>query len=228
MKEIVVMSLGGSLIVPEHIDTAWIDKFKEIIINLTKKYKFIIVCGGGFVAREYITILEKEHKSKKQQSLAGIQVTRMNAKIMTQIFGKIANKEIPLEMKHVKSMLQKNDVVFCGALRYAPNQTSDSTAAKLAQYLKLRFINLTNVDGLYTSNPTKHKDAKFIEKISWAEFEKCALEIKYKPGQHFVLDQKAATVIKKHKITTYILGKNLNNLKNMLNNKKFKGTTITE
>ncbi|MEK6836767.1 MAG: hypothetical protein AABX94_03810, partial [Nanoarchaeota archaeon] len=161
-------------------------------------------------------------------SLAGIQVTRMNAKIMTQIFGKIANKEIPLEMKHVKSMLQKNDVVFCGALRYAPNQTSDSTAAKLAQYLKLRFINLTNVDGLYTSNPTKHKDAKFIEKISWAEFEKCALEIKYKPGQHFVLDQKAATVIKKHKITTYILGKNLNNLKNMLNNKKFKGTTITE
>ena len=228
MKEIVVMSLGGSLIVPEHIDTAWIDKFKEIIINLTKKYKFIIVCGGGFVAREYITILEKEHKSKKQQSLAGIQVTRMNAKIMTQIFGKIANKEIPLEMKHVKSMLQKNDVVFCGALRYAPNQTSDSTAAKLAQYLKLRFINLTNVEGLYTSNPTKHKDAKFIEKISWAEFEKCALEIKYKPGQHFVLDQKAATVIKKHKITTYILGKNLNNLKNMLNNKKFKGTTITE
>jgi len=222
------MSLGGSLIVPEHIDTAWIDNFKRTIISLSKKYKFVIVCGGGFVAREYITILKEENKNKKQQSLAGIQVTRMNAKVMTEIFGKIANSQIPLEMKHVKSMLSKNEIVFCGALRYAPNQTSDSTAAKLAQYLKSKFINITNVDGLYTSNPLKHKDAKFIEKISWIEFEKRTLEIKYKPGQHFVLDQKAAKIIKKHKITTYILGKNLNNLKNMLNNKKFKGTTIKD
>ena len=59
MKEIIVISLGGSLIVPKHIDTLWINKFKEKITKLTKKYKFVIVCGGGFVAREYITILKK-------------------------------------------------------------------------------------------------------------------------------------------------------------------------
>lgn len=226
MKEVVVLSLGGSMIVPEKIDPVWIDKFKHLIIKLKNKYKFVIVCGGGFVAREYITILNAEHKSKKQQSLAGIAVTRMNARIMMQIFSEYANKELPLEMKQVKSMLSKKDIVFCGALRYAPNQTSDSTAARLAVYLDTRFINITNVDGLYTDNPLKNKNARFIEKISWNEFEKRALKIKYKPGQHFVLDQAAAKLIRKNKIVTYIVGKNLRSLENLLKNKHFKGTTI--
>src|SRR3989344_8379040 len=227
MKEIVVLSLGGSLIVPEKIDSAWLDKFKILIIKLIKTYKFVIVCGGGFVAREYITILDNENKSKKQQSLAGMDVTRMNAKIMMQILGDYANKQLPSDMKQIKNMLKKEDIVFCGALRYAPNQTSDSTAAKLASYLKCSFINLTNVDGLYTSNPLKDKSARFIDKISWSDFQKRALSIKYKPGQHFVLDQKASKIIKRNKITTYIIGKDLKSLENLVHNKNFKGTIIT-
>jgi len=226
MKEIIVISLGGSLIVPEKVDTLWLDKFKNLIIKMKNKYKFVISCGGGFVAREYISILNNERKSKKQQSLAGIDITRMNAKIMMQIFGNHSNKELPADMKQIASMLKKKDIVFCGALRYAPNQTSDTTSAKLANYLKTKFINITNVDGLYTDNPLKNKNAKFIEKISWNEFEKRALKIKYKPGQHFVLDQKAATIIRKNKIITYIVGKNLNYLGNLLEGKNFKGTTI--
>jgi uridylate kinase len=53
-----------------------------------------------------------------------------------------------------------------------------------------------------------------------------ANKIKYHPGQHFVLDQKAAKLIKKEKIKTYILGKNLRNLDSLLNSKKFVGTSI--
>lgn len=226
MKETIVVSLGGSLIVPEKIDPLWLDKFKSKIIKLSKKNKFVIVCGGGFIAREYITLLNSEHKNKKQQSLAGIAVTRMNARIMMQIFGDHANKNLPMNMKSVKELLEKKDIIFCGALRYAPNQTSDSTAAKIASFLGTKFINITNVSGLYTDNPTKNKNAKFIPKISWREFEKRALNIKYKPGQHFVLDQKASTIIRKNKIITYIIGKDIKSLKNILENKKFKGTII--
>ncbi|MBM3231943.1 UMP kinase [Candidatus Pacearchaeota archaeon] len=226
MKEVIILSLGGSLIVPEKIDPIWLDKFKLLILKLKNKYKFVVVCGGGFVAREYITLLEKEHKSKKEQSIAGIAVTRMNARIMMQIFGDSANKELPMDMKQIKELLSKKDIVFCGALRYAPNQTSDSTAAKIANYLKTRFINITNVPGLYSDNPIKNKNAKFIPNISWKSFEKRALGIKYKPGQHFVLDQKASIIIRKNKIKTYIIGKDIKSLENLIKNKKFKGTTI--
>ncbi len=50
----------------------------------------------------------------------------------------------------------------------------------------------------------------------------------FKPGQHFVLDQTAARIILKSKIATYILGKDLTQLDNLLNHKKFKGTVISE
>jgi len=228
MKKVLVLSLGGSMIVPEKVNPKWIEQFKETLKRNYKNYKFVVVCGGGFVAREYITILNYEHKSKKQQSLAGIATTRMNAKLMMQLFGKEANSELPLTINHVKFMLHKNKIVFCGALRYAPNQTSDSTAAKLASYLKTDFINITNVSGLYTDNPLRNKRAKLIPKISWRNFEKRALRIKYKPGQHFVLDQNAATLIKKHKIKTCIIGPNLKNLNNLLSNNKFNGTIISD
>ncbi len=225
-KRVIVLSLGGSLIVPEHINPKWLDKFKNIIKKHCNQYKFVAVCGGGFVAREYISILAHEHKSQKEQSIAGIMATRMNAKLMMQLFASAANEFLPRSMQEVKNQLSKNKIVFCGALRYAPNQTSDSTAAELAKYLKTDFINLTNIDGLYSANPNTDKNAKFISSISWKEFEKRALKIKYKPGQHFVLDQKAAKIIRKNRIKTHILGKNLKNLDNLLNSKSFRGTTI--
>lgn len=227
-KKTIVLSLGGSLIVPEKINPKWLEQFKKVLERNYSKYKFAVVCGGGFVAREYISILEKEHKNKKQQSLAGIRATRTNAQLMMQLFGKHSNNKLPLTMKQVKDLLEKNEVVFCGALRYAPNQTSDSTAAKLASYLKTDFINITNVPGLYSANPKTNPKAKFISTISWEEFSKKANKIKYHPGQHFVLDQKAASLIKKQKIQTYILGQEMKNLDNLLNGKNFKGTTIAQ
>ena len=53
-----------------------------------------------------------------------------------------------------------------------------------------------------------------------------ANKTKFKPGQHFVLDQTAAKIIMDYKIPTYILGKDIKQLDNFLNNKKFTGTTI--
>ena len=150
----------------------------------------------------------------------------MNAEFMMQLFGKEANDKLPLDMETVKNDLNKNNVAICGALRFAEKATSDTTAAKLANYLKTSFINMTNVKGLFTSDPNKNKDAKFIPRISWKEFEKKALAIKHAPGQHFVLDQEASILINKHKIPTYIIGKDLKNLEKILKNKKFEGTLI--
>jgi len=226
-KKVITISLGGSLIIPDKINYAIIEKLKKILRKNYKNYKFAIVCGGGAIARAYISAMKKEHKSIYEISQAGIRATRMNALFMANFFGKEANSILPRDMQEVKNQLKKNDVVFCGALRYDNNSTSDSTAAKLASFLKTDFINMTNVPGLYTSNPSTDKNAKFIPSISWKEFEKKALKIPYHSGQHFVLDQKASTIIRKHKIKTYIIGQNLINLEKILKGKKFTGTTIS-
>ena len=225
MKKIVI-SLGGSLIVPDKIDFKFLENLKKTLRKHYSTHKFIVVCGGGSIARKYIEALKKEKKSKYELSQAGIRVTRMNAIFMMQFFGKEANDALPKDMREVKNNILKNSVVICGALRFSENSTSDTTAAKLAHYLKTDFINITNVNGLFTKDPNKFKDAKFIPKVSWKEFEKMALKSKYSPGQHFVLDQSAAVIIKKYKISTYITGKNLKNLEKILKNKKFEGTII--
>ncbi|OIO81057.1 hypothetical protein AUJ84_01805 [Candidatus Pacearchaeota archaeon CG1_02_32_132] len=226
MKKKIVLSLGGSIIIPKEVDYKFLNKFKETLRKNYGKYQFVVVCGGGIIARKYITALKKQGKSLKEQSLAGIRATRMNALFMTQFFGKEANETLPKDMKEVRSNLKQNKVVFCGALRYADNETSDGTAAKLAHFLKADFVNLSNVSGLYSANPKTHKNAKFIPKITWDDFEKRALKIKYKPGQHFVLDQKAAVIIKEHKIKTYLIGPDMSNMLKILKSDSFHGTLI--
>ncbi len=231
MKKTIVISLGGSLIVPDKINYKFLNKFKKTLEKNKRKYNFVIVCGGGKTARNYIKGLENEKiKSKKKfllQSYLGIASTRLNARFMTYFFGEDANQGIPDNMKQIKNLLRKNNYVFCGALRYSPNQTSDSTSAKLANYFKTEFINLTNVRGLYDKNPKKFRSAKFIPEISHKEFLKMAKKIEFKPGQHFALDQTAAKIIKKHKITTYILGDDTKQLDNLLNKKHFIGSRIS-
>lgn len=225
-KRVIVISLGGSLIVPKKMDISFLEKFKKILRKHYKKYRFVIVCGGGEIARKYISALKKEHKSKKAQSLAGIRATRTNAKFMMQFFGEDANSTLPYTMKEVKALLRKNNTVFCGGLRYKSEATSDTTTANLANFFNTSLINITNVKGLYTSDPKTSKNAKFIPKISWKNFEKMALKRKYKPGQHFILDAKAAILIKRYKILSYIMGKNLRNLDKIINSKPFIGTYI--
>ncbi len=226
-KRLIVLSLGGSLIIPDNVDTTFLKQFKKVIQKNTRKYLFIIVCGGGSVARKYINALKDLGINEKFQSFSGISATRMNARFMNYIFGVNLEEGIPHTMKSLKKYTRKQDVVFCGALEYKPKQTSDSTAASIAKKFKTIFINLTNVSGLYNKNPKKFKNAKFISEISWKNFLKLSNKMKFKPGQHFVLDQKAAAIILKNKIKTYIIGKNPAQLDKLLNNKKFKGTIIS-
>lgn len=228
MKKAIVISLGGSLIVPEKMNIEVLEHFKRILRKHYRTHKFVVVCGGGTIARKYISVIQHEKRSHREVSLAGIRATRMNAEFMMQFFGKDdANDKLPMDMEEVLDNLKKNKVVFCGALRYTSKSTSDSTAAKLANKLKTDFINITNIAGLYTSNPLVHKKtAKFIPKISWKSFDSIANKRKYHSGQHFVLDQKAATLIHKHKIRTFIVGPDMRNLDRILSGKCFKGTLI--
>jgi len=219
-----VISLGGSRIVPHDVDYHFIERFKELIKS-HPSHKFVAVTGGGSTARTYIKALKMLKKSTKDQSMEGIAITRLHANFLSRIFGSMANEELPFNMKKVKNLLLKNKIVFCGGLRYEPENTSDGTASKIAAYLGCPFINLTNVDGLYTADPSKNKNAKRISRISWKKFDAIASKIKYEAGQHFVLDQSASKVIMRDKIPTYIVS-SLDSIDRIIRGQTFKGTLI--
>lgn len=222
-----MISLGGSRIAPNKVDEKFLKEFKKLIEKHSEK-RFVIVTGGGFTARNYINALRNFKKDTEQQSLIGSSITRFHAEFMSRIFGEKANppEKVPKNMRKVKNLLRKNQVVFCGALRWEPHKTSDGTAAEIANHLKCKLINLTNVEGLYTSDPRKNKKAKKIPRISWKEFNRITQKIKFQAGQNFILDQDAAKTIMKNKIPAYIL-KDLKEMDKVLNGKEnFKGTLI--
>ncbi len=223
--QIEVISLGGSVLVPDQIDYSFLKKFKRLLMSFHNR-KFVVVTGGGRIARIYIEALKKEGLSVRNLSYAGIAITRINAKFLANFFVKKQHYPIPTTLKEVKNLLKKHDIVFCGALRYEPDNTSDGTAAEIAWHVGGRFINITNVKGLYTKDPRKHRDARFIPRISFEEFYQIAHRMRYVPGQHFVLDQHAARIIKEKGVRTYIVGKDLTNLKSFLHGKRFVGTMI--
>ncbi len=225
-KRIIVLSLGGSLIIPDEVNATFLKKFKKFILHNTKHFKFIVVCGGGSIARKYISALHEAGISIHLQGLAGIAATRTNARFMNYFFRMDSEKGIPHKISDIKRLLKKQDAVFCGALTYKTGATTDAQAAEIAVYFRSPFINLTNVSGLYNKNPKEHKDAKFIPVITWRDFHKMATKEKFKPGQHFILDQTASEMILKHRIPTYLLGKDLKQLGAILHGRKFRGTII--
>ncbi len=227
MKEVVI-SLGGSIVNPGEIDVSYLLKLISLIKSFSSKYKFIIVLGGGFTARQYIKALKSAKINDKTANLFGINITRLNAKLLMTMYSKSIDHKLPKSIKEVENALRRNNVVFCGALRYEENNTSDGTAVKLALHFNCSFINMTNVKGLYNKDPGKNKDAKFISEITSKQLNEIASKMKYHPGQHFVVDQNAAELIYKNKIPAYIIGKDLGNLSKLLNGMSFVGTRVVD
>ena len=220
----IVISLGGSVIIPNKVDLDYLNKFKKTILKLKKEHEIIIVTGGGSTARTYINALKKDDIDSKTIAYIGIFTTKLNAKLVAAILNL---QHIPSTEKELKQMAQKEKLIVTGALGFHPNMTSDGTAAEAAMHLKADLlINITNVPGLFNKDPNKFKNAKQIPKISFKEFYKITKKIKFKAGQHFVLDQSAAGIIYKARIPTAIVTKDIKNLENLIQGRNFKGTLI--
>ena len=221
----VVMSLGGSLIAQDWINSSYLKKFSKLINSLVRKgFKFVIVAGGGLPSRKYMSALRNSGFSEIECSHAGILVTKLNAFVVSKYLR--TKSPVPGKISDVNKFLKKYKVVVCGGFK--PNMTSDGDAANIARMLKTRVLfNLTNVDGLFDKDPNKFGSAKLIRNISSHEFLKIMKRIGHEAGQHFVLDLEAAEVCKKGRIKVFILnGLKLNNFSSCLSGKSFKGTTI--
>mgnify|MGYP001574713935 CR=1 FL=1 len=56
-----VISLGGSVIVPDKVDYIFLRKFIKIVKTYSRREKIVIITGGGGTFRRYMLSLEKVH-----------------------------------------------------------------------------------------------------------------------------------------------------------------------
>jgi uridylate kinase len=219
----VVVSIGGSVVLSDEADATFLKKITDLFKKLSKEYKLFVIVGGGKIARRYIQLGRELGFDEDALDLIGIDVTRVNARIITNLLG-VSNKEIPHTTDEAMK-LDKPIVVMGGT---DPKHSTDLVGAELAEKTHaVRFVNATNVDGIYDKDPNKYKDAKQLKEVTVDH-----LITKYGTkwgiaGKNIFMDEPALEIIKRAKLTTSIVnGKRLDQLEKALYGQSFNGTII--
>lgn len=228
-EEIIIISLGGSLIVPDSIDTDFLKIFKDLILaHVAKGNRFVIDTGGGKICRKYQNAAKEiVDASKEDLDWIGLTVNNVNAQLVRVIFGKDACKKVYLDLSEesLRDSIMQYPIVVGGALE--PGHSSDFDAVLAAKTVGAKkIINLSNIDHAYDKDPNKFADAKKIEKISWPEY-RILIPKEWNPGLNTPFDPIASEMAEKEKMEVYIInGKNISNLEKCLNGQEFEGTRI--
>jgi len=230
-NEIIVISLGGSLIVPDQIDWKFLKGFRRIIIEETRKGKrFVIITGGGKTCRRYQQAANKVVRLTRDDSdWLGIHATRLNAHLIKTVFRAYAHPKItknPMTRDNLKIFFKKGAKVIVAA-GWKPGWSTDYVATILAERLGAKtIINLSNIDYVYEKDPRRYSDAKKFKNINWNEFRKIVGN-KWDPGLNAPFDPVASRKAQEFGIEVIIAkGNKLDNLRNILNGRKFEGTII--
>src|SRR3990167_6102037 len=169
MEETTIISLGGSLIIPEEIDVDFLKDFKALILSkIEEGKKFVIITGGGKICRKYQNIAKELSKpSDKDLDWIGIASLKLNAELLRVIFGEFAHSEV---VANLSEPFSSDKPIVIGSA-YRPGRSTDYDAIEGAKTVGAkRVINLSNIDYAYDKDPNKFPDAKKIEKISWADY----------------------------------------------------------
>lgn len=226
MVRTVVISLGGSIIVPDKIDVKFLKGFKKVIIEFVEKgNKAIIVCGGGKTCRRYQEAAAKVSNLRNEDlDWIGIHTTRLNAQLVKTLFLGIVNEKV-IHNPNEKIDFKKKVLIVSG---WKPGFSTDYDAVMLAENFNVKtVVNMSNIAYIYDKDPNGNDDARSIKKISWKNFRKIVGD-KWDPGLNTPFDPVAAREAEKIGLKVIILkGTDLVNFKNFLDEKEFNGTVIS-
>ena len=225
-KEIIVISLGGSLIVPDEIDQRFLLKFRHLILSQSRRdCRFILICGGGKTCRNYLEAAKKIIRlTPDDGDWLGIHSTRLNAQLLRTIFYKEAHPEIV--NNPTKKIFFKEKILVASG--WKPGWSTDYCAVLLAKkYSAKKILNLSNIDFVFDHDPRKDKNAKPLKKISWKRY-RDLIPKKWTPGLNSPFDPVASRTAQTLGLEVAIVnGRDFKSISNYLDGKKFRGTIIS-
>jgi uridylate kinase len=226
-REYVVVSVGGSLIVPDEIDTVFLKNFHTLIQKeIGNGLSFFIITGGGKTARHYQEAARAVHGDLPRNDVdwLGIHSTRLNAHLLRTLFSDQAQARI---VKDPTRQVKGHMPIIIGA-GWKPGWSTDYCAVLAAKHLGAKkLVNLSNIDYVYTADPKKDPTAQKIEKIEWSNFRNIIPD-HWDPGLSSPFDPVAAKEAEALGLEVAIMnGKNLTEFENYLSGKPFSGTVIS-
>lgn len=226
-----IISLGGSIVAPEKVDTVFLTSFVALIrahLEKNASNRVILIVGGGAPARVYQSafreIMGSEKAPADAQDWIGIMATRLNAELVKACFGDLCDDKVVTDPTAA-------EVVFAGkvlvAAGWKPGFSTDFDAVMLAERFSAKtVVNLSNIEKVYTADPRKVPDAKPLDRIGWKEF-RAMVGDTWEPGKNVPFDPIASRKASELGLSVIAAGgRDISNLQAILEGREFVGTTI--
>jgi len=221
----IIIDLGGSIVHPDEINTTFLKNFKKFIAPFLKKgAKFVIVIGGGALARRFQNAASAVVKTTDDdKDWIGIHSTRLNAHLLRTVFRDVADPVVIDERGKIPRL--KYPVTIGAGWR--PGWSTDYVSLQIAaDYGVPEVIVAGKPDHVYDKDKAKYPDAKPFNELSWSDYRKI-IPNKWKPGLHAPVDPVGAALADKEGMKAIIIdGRAIQNFRDLLNGKDFKGTII--
>ncbi len=180
---------------------------------VNKGNRLAIVVGGGKRSRELIELGRKLGASEDVLDEIGIDLTRINAKVL--IAGmKMSYPKVITDLREAEVAWNLGKIPVAGGL--SPGHSTNAVAALLAEHLKADlFINSTKAGGVFDKDPRIDPSAKLLEKVNVDDLKRM-IKGSFEAGTYELLDEVSIGIIERSKIKTIVTGTGLAEVKKAL------------
>jgi uridylate kinase len=224
IRKRVAIKLSGSIFSEERNEDT-IKRYAEMLTDISIDVQPIVIAGGGKIARHYINLARSLGSDEASLDIMGIEVSRLNAKLLIAALGEQAYSQVPKNLEEVTIAAESGKIVIVGGLH--PGQSTNATSALIAEKVRAsRFINATDVDGIYDLDPNTSMNAKLLNEITISECMEILKDGSSMAGTYDLMDIVALKVIERSKIPTRVLRSDITNIKNAIIGTHHMGTEI--
>ena len=179
-------------------------RYARMLSEISEKVQPVVVAGGGKLARDYISTARSLGSDEASLDILGIEVSRLNARLMIIALGDQAYPVVPEDLEQVSKAVTAGKIVVTGGLH--PGQSTNATAALIAEKVKAsQFLNATDVNGIYDSDPNKNENARLFNEITVKRCIDLLASEDSAAGGYDLMDIVALKVIERSKIPTVVL-----------------------
>ncbi|CAE6489960.1 MAG: UMP kinase [Candidatus Nitrosotenuis sp.] len=203
MKKRIVIKLSGKIFGMENNEKL-LKNYAEFLVKISKICQPVVIAGGGKIARHYISHARSSGADESTLDELGIEVSRLNAKLLIYALKNKAYPHPPTTLPEVRHAVDSGLIVVCGGLH--PGQSTNGTAALIAEKIgAVEFLNATDVDGIYDSDPNKNPKAKKFKRIELRNLRNLLVHEDSVAGGYDLMDIVALKVIERSRIKTRVI-----------------------
>jgi len=222
-KKRIVIKLSGSIF-SQDTNYGSIKDYAQMLIDTSNNIQPIVIAGGGKIARHYIDLARSLGSDEANLDIIGIEVSRLNAKLLIAALGDQAYSQVPKNLEEVAIAVASGKIVIAGGLH--PGQSTNATSALIAESSKASgFVNSTDVDGIYDSDPNVNPNARLFKEITVNECMEILRAERTVAGTYDLMDIIALKVIERSKIPTRVIRSDVGNIRDAIDGKDI-GTKI--